>query len=531
MMTKAFCVTLFILLQLSYHGYSCPIKCQCFTPTRAICSDEGSTDMPQNISSDVKELVIMTTGIMYLRPKAFPDGSKLSKLVFLNNLLQGVSRMAFNNLLGLEELEISGNHRLEELYLGTLSELQNLTTLVLNFNRFRVLREGLLHPLQKLETLQLKGNVIYQLTDDLFQQLGRLRLLDLSLNTISTVNKEIFRNLGQLRTLRLGYNLIEALPPDTFDGVPRLRELSLQGNKIVRFPQALFSRLAQLDKLNLRGNQIKELTADAFPPGLSELNLADNKLTVLSPEMFQGLPRLTCLLLSKNQLSVIPEDLFQNLTALEHVDLSHNLIGGLPEVMFRGLSELAVVHLENNNISSLPSGLFEDQDYLEQLYLSDNALQNIPVEFMDAFLAHNMIRLHGNPWTCDCHLLYLYDWLMYSTGLNQDTSNMYCRAPSFLSGRGLMSLKREQLVCAANTSTPLQSTHEAVTRPEETPPTTGCVVQETNSTISVKCTNEKCPQIKLRTWYRKEGYTEDTFTEHILLQGTQCLNSTITITF
>ncbi|KAJ8274553.1 hypothetical protein COCON_G00091780 [Conger conger] len=527
MMSRAFCVTLFILLQLCYYGHSCPAKCQCFTPTRVFCSDEQLTDMPHNLSLDMRELVIMTTRIMNLRPSAFPEGSKLSKLVFLNNLLQGISSTAFNKLAGLEELEISGNHHLEELLAGTLNELGNLTMLALNFNRFRVMRGRPFNKLYKLETLQLKGNDISLLADDLFQQLGSLRLLDLSLNMISVVTMELFRNLGQLRTLKLGYNHIKALPVDAFDGVPRLRELNLQGNKIAALPQALFSRLADLEKLNLRGNQLKNLTGDVFPLGLSELNLVDNKLAQLSPTTFQGLPHLTCLLLSRNQLSVFPEDLFQNLTALVHVDLSHNLIAGLPETTFSGLSELTVVHLENNNISSLESGLFEDQDYLDQLYLSHNALQTVPTGFFDNFLSGNMIRLHGNPWTCDCHLLYLHDWLDYGAGPSQDISNMYCGAPSFLSGRGVASLKREQLVCAAN------STHEtelSVTQPVETPPTAVCTIQETNRTISVKCNIQKCPRVKLLTWYQKEG-NQEILTEHEFYHGTECLNSTITINF
>ncbi|KAJ8357332.1 hypothetical protein SKAU_G00201260 [Synaphobranchus kaupii] len=456
--------------------------------------------MPQNLSSGVRELVVMTTGIMNVDPSAFPEGSKLSKLVFLNNLLQVIPRMAFNKLMALQELEISGNHRLEELRMGTLSELGNLTTLVLNFNRFRVLWGGLFDTLQKLETLQLKGNVIDELSDDLFHRLTRLHLLDLSLNMISTVKKEFFRKLSHLQILRLGYNLMDALPPDAFDTVPRLRELSLQGNKLVKVPRALFSRLALLEKLNLRGNLIKELAADAFPA----------------------------------KAKGAEHGLFQNLTALEHLDLSDNAITGLPRDTFIGLSELMVVHLEKNNISSLESGLFEDQDYLEQLYLSDNALQSVPVGFFDSFIAYNMIRLHGNPWTCDCHLLYLHDWLAFGSGASHDMSNVYCGAPSFLSGRGLVSLKREQLVCTASGSSHLQSTRAAeppASRPGETLPTSGCVVQETNSTISVKCAMQKCPQFKLLTWYHKEGNTLNFLTEQRYLQGTQCLNSTITIAF
>ncbi|KAJ8270229.1 hypothetical protein GJAV_G00111880 [Gymnothorax javanicus] len=411
MATRHFHLTIFILLQLCFHGCSCPTKCVCFTPTRVFCADEDLTEMPRNLSINVKEMVIMTTGITQLQPSAFPKGSKLFKLVFLNNLLKNVSQMTFNKLEALQELEISGNQGLDELYVGTLSELVNLTTLVLNFNNFKVLQWRPFHTLRKLETLELKGNILEDLTDDLFEELGRLRLLDLSLNKISKVRRELFRNLSQLRTLKLDYNRIDMLPNDTFDGVPRLRELTLQGNRIARLPQALFTRLIELEKLNLRGNLIEDLAAASFPPRLVELNLVKNRLVQLPPATFQGLSRLTCLLLSKNQLSVLQEDLLRNLTALEHLDLSDNLIDSLPEATFEGLSELEVLHLENNNISRLHSGLFKDQEYLQQLYLSNNTLENIPATLFDSFLDHGLIRLHNNPWTCDCHLIYLHDWL------------------------------------------------------------------------------------------------------------------------
>lgn len=536
MATKHFHLTIFILLQLCFQGCSCPTRCVCFTPTRVFCSDEDVTLMPRNLSINVKELIIMTTGITQLQPSAFPEGSKLLKLVFLNNLLQNISRMTFNKLLALQELEISGNHRLEMLYMGTLSGLVNLTTLVLNFNNFKVLQFQPFHTLRKLETLELKGNILEDLTDDLFEELGRLRLLDLSLNKISKVRRELFGNLSQLRTLKLDYNRIDMLSNDTFDGVPRLRELNLQGNKIARLPQALFTRLIELEKLNLRGNLIEDLAAASFPPSLVELNLVKNRLAQLPPASFQGLSHLTCLLLSKNQLSVLQEDLLRNLTALQHLDLSDNLIESLPETTFEGLSELEVLHLENNNISRLHSGLFKDQEYLQQLYLSNNTLENIPATLFDSFLDHGLIRLHNNPWTCDCHLLYLHDWLVYGGGVNQLISGMYCRGPSSLRGLELASLKREQLVCEMEKSTSFLGPQQAV-QPVPLPPefstttTTGCVVQEANGTISVKCLTHKCPQLKVLTWYPLNGSPKQTITEHRFLNGAQCLNSTIFITF
>ncbi|KAG7456851.1 hypothetical protein MATL_G00240270 [Megalops atlanticus] len=532
MMSRRFCAALLVLLQLCYHGDSCPARCQCFTPARVFCSDERLTEVPRNLSSEVRELVIMTTGIMYVRPSDFSEGSRLTKLVFLNNLLQGVSRVAFDKLSHLTELEISGNHKLAELGSGCLKELGNLTTLLLNHNHFHTLGSGMFNALRKLETLQLKGNVIFSLPGDLFQHLQRLRLLDLSLNMISSVGRPLFRGLGQLETLRLSYNVISDLSPDAFDGMPRLRELYLQGNKITEIPPTLLSRLDHLRELNLRGNAIKGLAAVTFPSNLRKLNLEDNQISRLSPATSQRLPLLSQLFLSKNQLSVLPEDVFENLTALEHLDLAENLITTLPKAIFTGLSKLTVLHLQKNNISSLEGLSFEEQDEMDQLYLFDNALQSVPEGFFDPFLAHNIIRLHGNPWVCDCRLLYLHDWLSFGSQTVQEVPKMLCEAPAMLRGQGVLSLKREQLTCVGNssyalTATPARSEH----RPERTPPSGTCVVQETDGVISVQCTLTNFSQAKLEVQYRDEaGDRISVALAHECPESTQCINATATLT-
>ncbi|CDQ68871.1 unnamed protein product [Oncorhynchus mykiss] len=482
---------LWLMLHLSYQGntsdINCPPRCQCFTPTKVMCSEESMRSMPMNISTQVKELVIMTTGMTHLGSITMQYSRHLTKLVFFNNLLQDVSTMAFDRLTGLEELEISGNSWLDCLNPGTFSKQRNLTKLLLNFNRFKSLNDSLFSSLQKLRTLQLKGNIISHLPRQLFQN---------------------------LKSLKLGYNMINVLLPDTFHNISHVKELCLQGNQISYLPQGVFSHLQKLEELNLRSNLITNVSSGTFPVGLKELDLKGNRLVQLSPDSFGHLTSLTHLFLSMNQLTNLPEDVFRNLTGLQNLDLSENQLTSLPGTIFQDLTNIEIVHLQNNNLSSLEAMLFEDQAFLEQLYLSENNLQTLPQGFFDAFLHENVMRLHRNPWSCDCHMLYLYDYVSEHGHLVEDLSNVYCKGPEPLRGQGLVSLERDQLVCPGNKPNPSK-----------------CTVQFINDNMTIKCKVTKCSPLRLMVHF-KEG--DGTTTEYIMkkdwAESSQCSNGTITLT-
>ncbi|XP_067109212.1 carboxypeptidase N subunit 2 [Osmerus mordax] len=508
-------ITLCLMLKLCYQDHTmsethCPARCHCFTPTRAICSEERMLTMPRNISQ-VRELVVMTTGLSYLDTNTFQENPRLAKLVFLNNLLREVSVRAFDPLPGLEELEISGNSWLERLYPGTFRKQVNLTRLLLNFNRFQTVTPGIFDSLQNLETLQLKGNLISHLPGLLFQNLTSLRSLDLSQNALTRVDRELLTGLTQLETLILGYNQITGLSPDSFHNVSQMRELYLDGNKISDLPHGIFSNLTKLEVLSLRGNLITNVSHRTFPFSLKELNLNNNKLSELSFNPFTSLTALTQLYLSSNRLHELPVDLLRNLTALQVVDLSDNQLTSLPEEIFMELSDIKVVHLHNNNLSSIKPRLFEHQVLLEQLYLSQNNLQNLPLGLLDYFLSENMIRLHGNPWNCDCNIQYMYDWMGENHRYVEDLSKMLCAGPVPLRGQSLASVHRDQLVC------PMQ----------RSPQPSHCTLHTDNDTLIIKCKVDKCSPLKLKVQlYEDDGRTA----EYIFKNETsQCSNSTITV--
>ncbi|XP_061695136.1 carboxypeptidase N subunit 2 [Syngnathoides biaculeatus] len=509
--------TLFLLLLLWPKGAmlshsNCPYRCQCFTPIQVLCADEHMTSVPKNISREAKELVIMTSALHYLFPSSFEEGLQLHKLVFFNNQLQNIHSQAFHNLSELEELDISGNPWLENLFLGTFSKQENLTKLQLNYNKFQTLLPGIFNSLKHLETLEMKANTISVLPPFLFQKLQNLRVLDLSLNRIQNVERETLSGLTGLEILKMSNNQISNISSDTFHHVGQLMELHLEGNRISELDDEIFSAFTKLKVLNLRRNHLLTFSGQVFGrqvSNLTELDLRGNRLTRVSA--FSLLKSLTDVLLSSNQLSSLPDDIFRNVTTLENLDLSENQLTSLPDGIFDDLKSIKIIHLHKNKLSSLDPGLFKDQGFIQQLYLSENQLQNLPPGLLDHFALPHILRLYGNPWKCDCHMWYLHDFVLNNDQDIEMPDRMLCENPEFLRRRSVASIGRDELLCHLPR--------------DERMDLSSCSLQKSGDSLLIKCKVDKCSPLTVKVQFlERNGSTR----EHIWKNdGSECSNVTI----
>ncbi|XP_039096910.1 immunoglobulin superfamily member 10 [Hyaena hyaena] len=182
---------------------------------------------------------------------------------------------------------------------------------------------------------------------------------------------------------------------------------------------------------------------DSIPPNVERINLGYNSLARLTETDFSGLTKLELLMLHSNGIHTIPAKAFSDLQALQVLKMSYNKIRKLqkdtffglrsltrlhmdhnniefinPEV-FYGLTFLRLVHLEGNQLTKLHPDTFVSLQYLQifktsfikYLYLSDNFLSSVPQEMISYMPDLESLYLHGNPWTCDCHLKWLSDWI------------------------------------------------------------------------------------------------------------------------
>ncbi|XP_034039836.1 carboxypeptidase N subunit 2 [Thalassophryne amazonica] len=518
-MGKELGLSLCLMLLFCYKGNTetenlCPAACQCFMSTQVLCADERMASLPQSISRQVKDFIVMTTAVSYVFPNNLLGSPQLTRLIFFNNALRSIHSQAFENLTELEELEISGNPRLEHLFLGTFSKLGNLTKLLLNYNRFKTVLPGMFDSLQSLRSLQLKGNNISHLPTFLFVKLHNLNLLDLSLNSLEEVTKQTFFGLDSLNSLKINNNLLRSLSFDTFYGVSHLTELSLEGNKIAELPDNIFSGLSKLKELNLRRNVLTTFGDKVFgieASNLKELNLKGNRLVELSS--ISSLTSLTDLILSSNQLSTLPDDIFRNVTALENLDLSENRLTLLPETIFNSLFSIRAIDLHKNNLHVLDAQLFKDQQLIQQLYMSENQLQTLPLGLFDHFGLQHMVRLHGNPWKCDCNMWYVHDWVLKNSQDVEMLDRMLCESPDLLKRHAVVSVGKDQLVC----QTSKHETHDLGS----------CILSASNDTMTVKCQVQKCSPLMVRVQFLQD---DGTLNEHVLKmewpEHLQCSNMT-----
>lgn len=163
------------------------------------------------------------------------------------------------------------------------------------------------------------------------------------------------------------------------------------------------------------------------------LNLQENRINVIHDQAFQDLVQLENFYLNDNLLSDLPGLAFKGLTRLKMLNLGGNQLTNVSNTWFSDLVELEVLYLDRNQLVSIEEGAFENLTSLITLHLNSNNLTSLPFRVFQPiyFLGH--LFLFKNPWTCDCSILWLKDW-MENYKLVRDIP---CASPSSVAGLDL----------------------------------------------------------------------------------------------
>lgn len=176
---------------------------------------------------------------------------------------------------------------------------------------------------QKTGVLKLSQAKLNEFPPALKQLEGNLRTLDLSENKFFTLPEEISQFM-QLKHLNLQKNKLTKLPdcigaltkletlnasqnnlsnlPRTLSNLIHLKQVILSNNKLKEFPQ-VFCSLKHLDLIDLSRNEIKTIPSDISTLNVTELNLNQNQITFISPQL-ASCPRLKILRLEENCLQL-----------------------------------------------------------------------------------------------------------------------------------------------------------------------------------------------------------------------------------
>ncbi|GCC25945.1 nephrocan-like isoform X1 [Chiloscyllium punctatum] len=238
----------------------------------------------------------------------------LKRLSMQNNRLSSLPSNFFSFLPSLRFLSLSGNmfckipqkmppllrslkmdkNLIDELQLQDLDYLSYLFELSLSENQLSTVNDAL--ALTNLSIVDLSKNQLKAVPSRLPAQ---LRMLDCSHNFIQKISLQEFSGLCELKHLFLEYNNITVIGIDAWQHCLQLSDLALEQNQLSSFPKGLPDTLVRLD---LKGNNITDIFKESVEnlKQLRVLNLRNNRLLSLTPDVFGYLPRLRQLYLDGN---------------------------------------------------------------------------------------------------------------------------------------------------------------------------------------------------------------------------------------
>lgn len=414
-----------ILIDLSQNILSFLPRCPVSSAERGICPNQNACGLDSSNRSLVRTGQNVMLGTDFLdqlhRPEMSqpPQSSSLWEKFCRKNVTIDLSQ---NNIIYINREVLAG--------------IEHVVCLDLSFNYMsQTLKSGIFDSMKHLVFLNLSYNRLDLYYAEAFSELkDTLKLLDLSNNDFH------FKMKGMGHRLTFIKNLVN------------LEVLSLANNGIaMRVDQRLVS--SSLKQLYFNGNNLDIMWSTENNQyhhffqnltSLTYLDISDNKLRLVSPEVLCNLPRsLQNLSLSNNRLVYFPWENISALSNLRHLDLSQNFISFLPHTVIQAAESFSLLDLSHNRINYLPQSFFLAMSSLQRLYLSNNQLKQFDHQFapFKNGSALQMLSLHANPFNCDCNASWFVEFLQNTlVDIPHLTTEVKCEYPESQRGKSMLSL-------------------------------------------------------------------------------------------
>ena len=356
-----------------------------------------------------------------------------------NKLLVTIENGSFENYVDMEILLLSYNN-IRTIDVRAFIGLQKLLYLdVSNNPALNALEDFTFSPLYSLQTLKLNSvsGSCDSFNSNVFYNLENLTNFSFSLNRqFSFPEFDVNRSsiMPALEELDLSRNNMKVLLKANFDHLKSVRVLLLNNNEIQFIGGTCFLAMKRLKILNLQHNLIFKLKASAFwSNSLQLLDLADSGFKVSQRDSFRHLPNLKHLILKKCTFSprANMKHLFSNLRNLTQLNLQHcRFQNSQVKKLLKPLRNLEKLLLTGNSLVNLDRTIFAPFAHsLKVLQLDDTKLSTINITSLPTKLWTSLdrVNLGGNPWLCDCGLIWFRIWFRATnvTITDKDDPNKY----------------------------------------------------------------------------------------------------------
>ncbi|NP_001030147.1 slit homolog 1b precursor [Danio rerio] len=440
---------------------SCPPMCSC-TNNIVDCRGKGLTAIPANMPESMTEIRLEQNGIKSVPPGAFSSYKRLRRIDLSNNQISEIAPDAFHGLRSLNSLVLYGN-KITDLPRGVFDGLSALELLLLNANKIHCVRVNVFQDLENLSLLSLYDNKIQTLAKGTFAPLKSIQTLHLAQNPFvcdcglkwlaDFLRSNPIETSGARCSSprRLANKRISQIKSKKFRCSAAKEQYYIPGSEDTRMnkdcnskpvcPPKCRCEATVVDCSNLRLTKFPE----HLPLSTTELRLNNNDLSILEATgLFRPLTHLKKINLSNNKITEIEDGAFEGASSVVELHLTANLLVSVRGGMFRGMDGLRMLMLRNNHIRCVHNSSFSGLQNVRLLSLYDNQLSTIMPGAFDSLPNLSTLNLLANPFSCDCRLSWLGEWLRSRQIV---TGNPRCQNPAFLREIPLQDVAKPDFIC------------------------------------------------------------------------------------
>lgn len=365
--------------QLAYMGNSyCIINC-------GSSSQAGDEADFVDVSLRIYYIEMRNCNLTKVKENLFMDFNKLRIVNLGDNKIQQITRQNFEHALILEELVLHSNY-ISVLKNFSFSNCVALESLDVSSNQIALIEVNAISGLTKLNYLDLSDNKLTTLKDETFKGLVKLTQLKIKSNYLKAITKSMLMNILQLQFLTLDSNKIDTIEEGAISQLQDLQIFTVSNNSLTSNPNVE----QPIEHVTLTLNSLHVVTISSLVKGIwMEQNLID---TIKCSENMA----IRILFATNNSLTNF--GCITNMTNLHRLELAHNKITQLSKDLFTNLIKLERLDLSFNPIKENSPSIFADLIILSHLavdFMSDAA------KIRQQLAGLHEISLTTTTWNCN----------------------------------------------------------------------------------------------------------------------------------